>query len=134
MSKNCVFPGRQIDWDTLLFDESPKIMKIACPKVKICTEALIDTGCQISCISQKFYRKINSCQNPVPEIPVTGVTTIGAMGNTKHNSKEILVDFVIKSYETREWHNLGHWLAYGGERKLVHGWVNFKYGNFRQNY
>lgn len=56
-----------------------------CPKIKVQVqgvnvEALIDTGSEITCISEDFYNENHSSFEECPCLPVVGTTVTGATG------------------------------------------------------
>lgn len=83
--KECLnlFKGRQ----DLLEEEENKITKekLICPQTKItvnkiATTGLYDTGSQVTCISESFYKDYEKNFKECPMIPVSGAQVIGATG------------------------------------------------------
>lgn len=65
-------------------------------------EILIDTGCQTSCISENFYRKLIGLGKEVRTIPVSGVIMLSALGNrTKDVNKQVFLDVQLNSETTQ---------------------------------
>jgi gag-polyprotein putative aspartyl protease len=63
-----------------------------CPLVNLTVnnnklEALVDSGAELSCISQALYETLSQ-QNNIPTLPVTGITVVGATGSKTRNIKQ----------------------------------------------
>jgi hypothetical protein len=59
-------------------------------------KALIDTGAEMSCISEEFYDKI-SAELSLLTLPVTGVTVVGATGSKSRKvNKQVLIPVEIE--------------------------------------
>ena len=62
------------------------------------TWALVDTGSQITAVSEKFYETIK-CKNKIHEMPVSNVIVSTAIGNKNTTvKKQILLDFECDGY------------------------------------
>lgn len=61
---------------------------------------LIDTGCQISCVSKDFYEEIIQKNKNIMKLPVTGVKIIGATGGKSKNIQhQIYINMKINNLE-----------------------------------
>lgn len=64
-------------------------------------KVLIDTGAEISCISEEFYLNLNVRENGILQLPLTGILLQGAMGNkSRMITKQVQLDLRFGS-----WHN-----------------------------
>lgn len=63
-------------------------------------QILLDSGSEVSCISQNTYNTITNNENIYPLLPLTGVHLTGAMGQRSHRiTSQVYVPFTIDNKE-----------------------------------
>lgn len=102
-------PINTFNWRNEFLEESSKTQKHnVCPRIQIWlqeiqTEALIDSGSQISCLSQEFLKrnsvKFKECQT----LPLINVSAVGATGGRPVKIREqIYVNIKIGNYSFKQ--------------------------------
>lgn len=79
----------------------------SCPTIKLKLEktdvlALIDSGSELSCISEEFYDKLVGMGVPIVSLPVVGITVLGATSKrSKKVHQQVFVDVTIGRIRTK---------------------------------
>lgn len=96
------------EWrEELLKEESStEVKERKCPTIILTIQgikinALIDSGSQVSCISEEFFTEHDTSFKKCPILPVTGVSVIGATkGKPVKLKKQVYADIKIMDLET----------------------------------
>ena len=65
----------------------------------ILTSALVDTGTEVTCISEEFVNKNKERLQKCPILPINGVTLVGSMGGKAIRlNKQIYVDLQLPNH------------------------------------
>lgn len=95
------------NYDDLLSDvedEVPATNKVM-PTVhvdieSVTTQALIDSGSQVSCVSKSFFEKLIKVNSRIPSIPAKCVTLVGALGDKNQKvQNQTLLTFRFEDFE-----------------------------------
>ena len=82
---------------------------LRCPELSIFIEgikALLDTGSEITCISQKFYEKHSNIFKGKPTFPICGKVIKGATGDkTTRLKRQILLDVKFGNSNVSDFHS-----------------------------
>ncbi|XP_031341009.1 uncharacterized protein LOC116169122 [Photinus pyralis] len=110
----------------------PKVSISICGQV---VSTLIDSGCELSCVSEQFFEKV-LLPNGVPVLPVSGVNVVGAMGERSCRvHHQVLIKFELNDHAMETIclvvRNLVHPIIFGSNWLTeINGIINFSYGSF----
>lgn len=84
-------------------EDATRARKMSCPTISLevfgeATEALIDSGSEITAVSEQFFKVVSKSTNGLPILPVVGITVRGAVGTKEQKIKQqVLLKVIVEA-------------------------------------